>query len=231
MVDVAVAAEQPRSTETVLEPMLLVEDGRMASVGVGYAATTGAAGTTTATGAIWILVDLVPDDRTARLSLVEAAPLEQARQWNVDLFVDLEIPSQNLDLFGALATALRSIQRLGQLYHDLNIVAGRSSGSRRRRRDTTTFDRVRWRIHTGRGTIGRRLLLMMMMLLLEGVEYSGAKTFWLAWMAATATTSTTGIVGRVAIAYCAFAILVIGWVVWIVARLLEGSFFLLTSRL
>lgn len=210
MVDVAVAAEQPRSAETVLEPMLLVEDGRMASVGVGSAAATG---TTSTTGAVRILVDLVSDDRTARLSLVEAAPLEQARQWNVDLFVDLEIPSQNLDLLSALATALRSVQRLGQLYHDLNIIAGRSSGSRRRRRDTTTFDRFRRCIDTGRGTIGRRLLLMMMMLLLEGVEYSRAKTFWLAWMAATTTTGTTGIVGRVAIAYCAFAILVIGWVV------------------
>lgn len=155
MVDVAVAAEQPRSAETVLEPMLLVEDGRMASVGVGSAAATAATGTTSTTGAIWILVDLVPDDRTARLSLVEAAPLEQARQWNVDLFVDLEIPSQNLDLFGALAAALRSVQCLGQLYHDLNIVAGRSSGSRRRRRrDTTSFDRFRRCIDTGRGTIG-----------------------------------------------------------------------------
>lgn len=89
MVDVAVAAEQPRSAETVLEPMLLVEDGRMASVGVGSAAATAATRTTSTTGAIWILVNLIPDDRTARLGLVEATPLEQARQWNVDLFVDL----------------------------------------------------------------------------------------------------------------------------------------------
>ena len=87
MVDVTVAAEQPRSAQTVFdEAVLLVEDGRVAGVRVG---TGTAAGPTTSSATVGIHVDLVAHNRTAGLSLVEPAPLEQSRQRNVKLLVDL----------------------------------------------------------------------------------------------------------------------------------------------
>lgn len=227
MIDVTVAAEQPGSAETILEPMLLVEDGRVAGVGVGSAGT---ATTATPSGAVRVLVDFVPYDRAAGLSLIETTPLEQSGQWNVDLFVDLEVPSQNLDLLGALATVLRRcVQGLGQFDHNLDVIAGRS----RRRCRQSLFKPFRRSVPTGRGSVGRWLLLLVVVvLLLERMEYPRAEAFRFAGMTSTATTTGAaatgiGIIGRIAITHGTFAAVGFCWVDHIIARLVEGSILLL----
>lgn len=100
-------------------PMLIAKYRRMATGGVGVRSTS--------SRTVRVHVHLIADDRTARLRLVEATPLEQTGQWDVNFLVHLEISTENLDLLrvATFATLRRGIvQCFGQFDHNLDIIAG-----------------------------------------------------------------------------------------------------------